>query len=259
MSDFEELQSYKYQLSQVDEALEKDPENAELLKLKSDLGELITLYTSLTQSASPPRAAAQTPAAASSRDNPKPSSASKKSLAKGQQVQAKWSGDGKFYEATIVDVPPNGEEVAVVFSGYNTRESVKLTDIRDASAAPAARVNIVPSPPSDPSSDERKRELEREAREKEKRKQKKLKLMDFIEKKSAEQSEKQNNWLSFATKGGDSASKKKKPVQVTSVMRKKGSMFATSDDPYAKVGVIGSGKPMTHFQQRGKHIFDANA
>ena len=42
-----DLATYQFQLGQVEEALVKDPENADLLKLKSDLIELVNLYTTL--------------------------------------------------------------------------------------------------------------------------------------------------------------------------------------------------------------------
>ncbi|TPX36307.1 hypothetical protein SmJEL517_g01626 [Synchytrium microbalum] len=61
---------------------------------------------------------------------------------------------------------------------------------------------------------------------------------------------KQKEWLAFA-----SGSAKKSSLKVVPLKQK--SMFATPDDPTAKVGVVGSGKGMTQFQQRGKHIFDA--
>ncbi|KAJ3267501.1 hypothetical protein HK104_005818, partial [Borealophlyctis nickersoniae] len=66
-------------------------------------------------------------------------------------------------------------------------------------------------------------------------------------KKESEQAEKQKAWLSFATGKGS----KKAPAPLL----KKSSIFSTPDDPNAKVGVVGSGKPMTQFHQRGKHIF----
>lgn len=49
----EELASYQFQLGQVNEALEKDPENEELLKLSGDLKELITLYQTLVAQEEP--------------------------------------------------------------------------------------------------------------------------------------------------------------------------------------------------------------
>lgn len=47
MSSKTDLATYQFQLGQVQEALSKDPENADLLKLQSDLLELVNLYTTL--------------------------------------------------------------------------------------------------------------------------------------------------------------------------------------------------------------------
>ena len=47
MSNKTDLATYQFQLGQVQEALDKDPENSDLLKLKSDLLELVNLYTGL--------------------------------------------------------------------------------------------------------------------------------------------------------------------------------------------------------------------
>lgn len=38
---------------------------------------------------------------------------------------------------------------------------------------------------------------------------------------------------------------------------KKSSIFAVPDDPNGKVGVIGSGRGITDFHQRGRHDFGA--
>lgn len=38
---------------------------------------------------------------------------------------------------------------------------------------------------------------------------------------------------------------------------KKSSIFAVPDDPNGKVGVVGSGRGITDFHQRGRHDFGA--
>ncbi|KAF8931930.1 hypothetical protein BGZ47_011626 [Haplosporangium gracile] len=64
----------------------------------------------------------------------------------------------------------------------------------------------------------------------------------------SEQVQKQMAWQNFA-KGA-----KKGKTSGSSVGLKK-SIFATPDNPEGKVGVVGSGKGMTQFQQRGKHLY----
>ncbi|KAF9154466.1 hypothetical protein BG015_000874 [Linnemannia schmuckeri] len=63
----------------------------------------------------------------------------------------------------------------------------------------------------------------------------------------SEQVQKQMAWQNFA-KGA------KKGKTGGGVGLKK-SIFATPDNPEGKVGVVGSGKGMTQFQQRGKHLY----
>jgi len=70
-------------------------------------------------------------------------------------------------------------------------------------------------------------------------------------KRESEQLAKQSAWLSF-TKGAEGHKKKSKII----APMKKTSMFATPDDPNAKVGVVGSGRGMTEFQKRGKHLYE---
>mmetsp|Transcript_6539 Transcript_6539/g.16642 ORF Transcript_6539/g.16642 Transcript_6539/m.16642 type:complete len:152 (-) Transcript_6539:2508-2963(-) len=63
---------------------------------------------------------------------------------------------------------------------------------------------------------------------------------------------KQNDWKSFMSKG--KGSKKKKGFLTG---RKKESIFKTSDDGRGKVGVVGSGKDMTRYNQVSRHEFGA--
>ncbi|CAO3634941.1 unnamed protein product [Mucor hiemalis] len=70
-------------------------------------------------------------------------------------------------------------------------------------------------------------------------------------KKTVEFENKKNAWLNFAT---GTNSKKKKSVGGAAPINKK-SIFKTPDNPEGKVGVVGSGKGMTTFQQRGKHVY----
>ncbi|KAI8929145.1 hypothetical protein BC831DRAFT_444869, partial [Entophlyctis helioformis] len=105
---------------------------------------------------------------------------------------------------------------------------------------------------------------------------------DGLSKGDREQLDKQQAWLKFATagvkkKGGPSPSSsssssaaspaatapsgvlasaigaKVSGALVMPLQRK--SMFSTPDDPNARVGVIGSGRPMTAFSGRGRHVF----
>jgi len=71
------------------------------------------------------------------------------------------------------------------------------------------------------------------------------------QKKINEQNLKQKSWLAFASGSamapGRKTTKTKRLVQPPINKR---SIFATPENPEGKVGVVGSGKPMTQFQQR---------
>ena len=53
MSNKSNLATYQFQLVQTQEALDKDPSNSDLLKLQTDLLELVELYTTLVEKESP--------------------------------------------------------------------------------------------------------------------------------------------------------------------------------------------------------------
>jgi survival-of-motor-neuron-related-splicing factor 30 len=166
-----ELGQYKFQLEQVEEALQKDPDNKELQKLQHDLTELITLYSSLvpdttattTTSSS---AAVSTSTSSSKGNNKRPAPTDDSPLRAqseggysdgvdaspvngeydengqshgpftvrwvvGQMVLAKWK-DGKLYEATIEAVPTSASgHYTVIFKGYTSKEKVTSVDVKD--------------------------------------------------------------------------------------------------------------------------------
>lgn len=62
------------------------------------------------------------------------------------------------------------------------------------------------------------------------------------------QNKRQNAWQQFQTTKGRS-----KKIGFFSG-RKRESIFKSPDDPYGKVGVTGSGKGLTEFQKREKHL-----
>ncbi|KAI9001701.1 hypothetical protein BC832DRAFT_562442 [Gaertneriomyces semiglobifer] len=249
----QELASYQFQLSQVTEALEKDPENGDLTKLKDDLTELINLYSNLVQqqrqaSTSGTEAKKRKAGADESGDGDGGGTASKpfaplKRWEVGQTVMAKYSADGKFYEAiieTAPDVDSSDGLYSVTFLGYGNSEAVKPSDIKPSKNA-AKQSTAVAVPQTT---------LTKAATQPPPKKKKAHRGERAPSKKEKEQVEKQQAWLAFAT----GAKGKKKAVAPL----KKPSIFATPDDPNARVGVVGSGKPMTNFQQRGKHIFSVD-
>jgi len=146
----EELETYQFQLDQVNEAIEKDPDNTELQKLKDDLLQLVNLLKSSTDvsssenskqnsenSNSKHHSNVSSPAEVSSTKSN--SSIHKKKHEKGDIVMAKWSVDKQYYEATILNViSPTSYQI--VFNGYGNEEVVNDTDIKEVASKTESEV-----------------------------------------------------------------------------------------------------------------------
>ncbi|KAI8071105.1 uncharacterized protein B0P05DRAFT_549604 [Gilbertella persicaria] len=161
---------------------------------------------------------------------------------------ARWSGDGQFYKATITAIGGADQVFSVKFKGYSDVEFVKAEDIKAIATKKREPgifevvdkkkkkkepvLPVVPPPPAIALPATPANAL------------KKKKASEFESKKSA--------WLNFAT-----GSNKKKKVSGPVINKK--SIFKTPDNPHSKVGVVGSGKGMTSYQQRGKHIYTPTA
>jgi hypothetical protein len=87
-----------------------------------------------------------------------------------------------------------------------------------------------------------------EQRERKRKKVKKLKLAFKGQVSEAERRQKQNTWQSFQSKGS-------KRSRGGAMKAPKQSMFASSDNVEAKVGVTGSGQGLTDFETRKRHNF----
>ncbi|KAI7900545.1 uncharacterized protein BX663DRAFT_439089 [Cokeromyces recurvatus] len=231
----EELESYRFQLEQVELALQSDSTNEELQKLQADLKELIAMFEQVQSS----------PVKKSNNADASPTTTTmalkNNTFSVNQEVMARWSGDGQFYKAVITAIGGADQVFSVKFKGYNDSEFVKAEDIKPiiekkrtgvfedvkASNKKVKKEAASSSSPSTTSASSNSSKM-------------KKKTVEFENKKNA--------WLSFAT--GD----KKKHKKAVPVINKK-SIFKTPDNPEGKVGVVGSGKGMTSFQQRGKHIY----
>jgi len=127
---------------------------------------------------------------------------------------------------------------SVVFKGYNNTELVD-----------AASVKTLPSNHgSHTTSLSTKRKLTKEEEEERERKKKKNeKKLETRAAKAKEQNEKQASWQKFAKKA------ERKGVTIAGVAGT--SIFKTPDNPLGKVGVTGSGKAMTEYAARTKHVY----
>ncbi|KAI9482641.1 MAG: hypothetical protein EXX96DRAFT_117392 [Benjaminiella poitrasii] len=232
MSSTEEIESYRFQLEQVELALQSDPTNDELQKLQTDLKELIAMFE---QAQSSPAKKTSSTATTKDDDTSSPSTPTalkNMTFSVNQEVMARWSGDGQFYKAIITAIGGADQVFSVKFKGYNESEFVKAEDIK--AVADKKRAGVF----EDVKAKKAKKEASPSTTPSEGKKKKKT--VEFENKKNA--------WLNFAT--GD----KKKHKKAVPVINKK-SIFKTPDNPDGKVGVVGSGKGMTTFQQRGKHVY----
>lgn len=253
--DTQELETYQVQLTQVESALQADPDNNELASLRSELKELIQLTeASIAQS--------EQQAQSSSQAKRKQSVTTERttSFAAGDEVLAKYSGDGNFYPARVTSVGGSAEKrvYSVVFKRYNNTEMVEGTGIKP-----------LPANYQKDSVTTGKRKLTKEEEEERERKKKKNeKKLEVKAAKAKEQMEKQATWKKFTKKA------EKRGVTIAGVAGT--SIFKTPDNPLGKgawssiglvdganfsataVGVTGSGKGMTDYAQRNKHVFQVD-
>ena len=165
-------------------------------------------------------------------------------VAAGLRCQARYSQDGQWYNCKVDKETELGFQVT--YTEYNNTEVVPLEYLRHMpkSTAEAAAVTadtfVVPEalvPLATDSEAEKTRKRKRIKMLKGKRRHIKL---------EAERDKKQASWQSFQAK-----TKKKKRTGFRTNLKKK-SIFATSDNPEARVGVTGSGKGMTEFNAKRK-------
>ncbi|XP_068652782.1 uncharacterized protein [Aristolochia californica] len=276
------LSTYKDQLAQVIKLLVDEPGNSEYLDMERELEEVIALTEELLATAkqahlsgvSPDIDGDLSPNQQKSVVSPTIEMISSNSfetykrLPVGSKIQAVWSEDGDWYDATIEAITPNGYFVS--YDEWGNKEEVDPANIRPieegvvdalleaekeaeatkqaikqkiAQAATVdfqsrslpAKLRIEPGDPEDVKTAKRK------------------KIHAFKSKLRTEQLEvaqnkRQNAWQQFQTTKG-----KTKKVGFFSG-RKRESIFKSPDDPKGKVGVTGSGKGLTEFQKREKHL-----
>ncbi|KAH9456037.1 hypothetical protein Pst134EB_012255 [Puccinia striiformis f. sp. tritici] len=247
--DAKELETYEYQLSQVNLVLEKDPTNAECLSLQGELVNLITLTKDFLAQTAPSkqtnssgdhkessldnssnklssRNRSKTPHDQQQQDkSAKPSTLQSdtslsKSLNPGDLCMAKYAGDGKYYPAKITTIGGSSDTriYTVVFKGYDTTDLVSATEIR-----PITDHNSNKKRNLDSSATNNNEEHENDKDRKRKKNEKKTENKAA---KAAEQHEKQKSWQSFAKKSV------KKGVHIPGIVGD--SMFASPDNPFGK-------------------------
>ncbi|VFQ88646.1 unnamed protein product [Cuscuta campestris] len=196
-----------------------------------------------------------------------PGSTSSMQFPVGTKVQAVWSEDGEWYNATIEAHTSNGYLVA--YDGWGNKEEVDPENIRQIqgevnpldeaekiaeatkqalkrkiaqasvieyqSKSLPAKLHIDPNDPEDVKASKRKKIHA-------------FKSKMRIEKLEVAQNKRQNAWQQFQSTKGST-----KKIGFFSG-RKRESIFKSPEDPTGKVGVTGSGKGLTDFQKREKHL-----
>ncbi|MED6131169.1 hypothetical protein PIB30_007464 [Stylosanthes scabra] len=266
------LSTYKDQLQQVRQLLKDEPGNSEYVDMERELNEVIALTEELLATAKENEIggsnAGPDASAPSNEGELEISSDHQDKYPIGTKVQAVWSEDGEWYDATIEAYTPNGYYVS--YDNWGNKEEVDPANIRPiqegtvdalkeaervaeatkqaikrkiAQAATVdvqsrtlpAKLRIEPDDPEDVKAAKRKKIHA-------------FKSKMRMEQLEVTQNKRQNAWQQFqSTKG------KTKKIGFFSG-RKRESIFKSPDDPHGKVGVTGSGKGLTEFQKREKHF-----
>jgi len=252
------LETYKSQLEQVCAVLTLQPDNEEVLKLQSDLLEVIALTEQLLNASKPQATTEETTqlaitdkgadydddddnnvgymCAESSEGQSQAPEVHWKVGSKCLAQSSKWSKDGQYYEAVIDEITSDGQ-VSITFVDYKDQSEVSTVSmLKQIGTVPVANKK------SNSEKTAKKRtaaELREYLQKRKQKKQQRFKMMD--EKREQDK----DSWKSFHTK----TSKKK------GVVRK--SIFASPDNVEGRVGIgtCGvSGKKMTEFVMPGsKH------
>ncbi|KAI1793908.1 hypothetical protein LXA43DRAFT_884705 [Ganoderma leucocontextum] len=242
-----DLETYQVQLSQVELALSADPENAELISLRSELKELIDLtQVALDQQEASASSSKVVEASKKAAAAAALGASSSKALAAGDECLAKYSADGQWYPARIASVSGSADnrQYSVVFKVYNNTELVGASQIKP---LPSSHNGSGASGSGGLAGSKRKLSKQEEE-EREKKKKKNEKKLEVRASKAKEQQEKQVSWQKFAKKS------EKKGIHIAGVAGS--SIFKTPDNPLGRVGVTGSGKGMTEVAPRIKHKFE---
>lgn len=276
------LSAYKDQLQQVRKLLVEDPANSEYADMEKELEEVIALTEELLETAKQSEITEldirknvnegpsfhEFTRTHEHEMGPKDVFENSEKFPVGTKVQAVWSDDGEWYDATIEAFTPNGYYVS--YDGWGNKEEVDPANVRpiqvgvvntlveaekEAEATKQAiKRKIAQAAVSDFQSRSLPAKLRIEPDDPEDVKATKRKKIHAFKSKvrqeqlEVSQNKRQNAWQQFQTTKG-----KTKKIGYLS-MRKRESIFKSPEDPQGKVGVTGSGKGLTEFQKREKHL-----
>ncbi|KAK9928836.1 hypothetical protein M0R45_025956 [Rubus argutus] len=273
------LSTYKEQLHQIKDLLADEPGNSEYADMERELNEVIAMTEELLATAKHNQnfgsdigtSGSASPSFPQSQKNENDTGSISDYHDKfppGTKVQAVWSEDGEWYDATIDSLTPNG--YYVMYDGWGNKEEVDPDNVRPIQegavnalleaerVAEATKQAIKRKIEQAASVDFQSRSLPAKLRiepddPEDVKIAKRKKIHSFKSKMRMEQLEvtqnkRQNAWQQFQTTKG----KTKKSGYLSG--RKRESIFKSPDDPFGKVGVTGSGKGLTDFQKREKHL-----
>ncbi|KAJ2745144.1 hypothetical protein GGI20_002406 [Coemansia sp. BCRC 34301] len=220
-----EIELYVTKLAEVELALSADPGNTELQTLKSEIEDLLHLSSQLhepntTTTAGPTDA----------------NSAAARQWQIGDECEAKYSGDGKFYSAKIASAESASSGIyQVSFIGYEkgSLQTTRALDMREKSRKYDASSRAGTTRPLAPAATTKDGKVTKKKRHGGKDR----------EAGSAVASS-QQAWLKFA-KGGGAKKLKAKAINDQSI-------FKSPDTVNGKVGVTNSGKGMAKAQPKTK-------
>ncbi|KAJ4966951.1 hypothetical protein NE237_018800 [Protea cynaroides] len=276
------LSTYKEQLQQVRKLLADDSGNSEYADMEKELQEVIALTEELFATAKQN----EIPGSEARSDDANVPSLGQQAMGTsgydmasdtiselydkipvGSKVQAVWSEDGEWYDATIEAHTPNGYYVS--YDEWGNKEEVDPSNVRPIQEAVDALVEaervaeatkqaikrkIAQAATTDFQSRTLPAKLRIEPDDSEDVKAAKRKKIHAFKSKNrfeqleVTQNKRQNAWQQFQTTKGHA-----KKIGFFSG-RKRESIFKSPDDPKGKVGVTGSGKGLTDFQRREKHL-----
>lgn len=249
----EKLAQYQKELRQVNDTLRDDRNNEEMIQIKKDLNDIISLTTEmlelkkLEEAATGSSSTTTVPFRSGFSSQGAPGAVvAPNFFSVGTICEAKYSADGVWYKAKIEEILDGGK-YKVTYVEYGNGEVVSITDIKPLSDPAKQGKNVLPmkrlSAPEAIKQIPKSLEIlptdSEEVRATKKKKIHSIKSQNRLKLVEDERNSVKNNWQKFQTKGA----KKKVPMTLTHM--KKGSIFASPDSVTGKVGVTGSGKAMT--------------
>lgn len=243
-----DLETYKAQLEQVEAALLIDEENEDLIKLKQDLLEVISLSQELEQINEVTEDVSKdeetvTPASSAS-------SSKKKEWKQGDRVQAVRQADGKLHNAKIEMIADDGFTCVVKFDNIGAVEVVQMSSLQTITDGGGEQQPTGQSASGGQSKPGKLTKDEIEKRKEIKKKKllkKKQRMKDFEEQREAEK----QRWQTFFKKGTTKGKSKMKGLN-------KKSIFASREDGQGKIGVgtCGtSGNKMTSYTPASAYMY----